>query len=156
MSPRDRLLERFDPGRRDFLRTVILASAYAAPFVASFSLDGLAVPGVAAANLCSNATSTSGTADLTISKTGPTGPFHAGDLVTFQIQVANCGPSPAANAVFQDDLRLGAAFQSITQTSGPTFTLSLPPVGGNGVLQGTIASFAAGAVATFDLVVQVQ
>ncbi|NDP43144.1 MAG: hypothetical protein GZ089_10595, partial [Aromatoleum sp.] len=38
----DRVLERFEPGRRDALRKIVIGSAvYAAPVVASFSMDSL-------------------------------------------------------------------------------------------------------------------
>jgi len=38
----DRVLERFEPGRRDALRKIVVGSAvYAAPVVASFSMDSL-------------------------------------------------------------------------------------------------------------------
>ena len=38
----DRVLERFEPGRRNALRKIVVGSAvYAAPVVASFSMDSL-------------------------------------------------------------------------------------------------------------------
>jgi IPTL-CTERM motif len=38
----DRVLERFEPGRRDALRKIVIGSAvYVAPVVASFSMDSL-------------------------------------------------------------------------------------------------------------------
>lgn len=38
----ERILERFEPGRRDMLRKILIGTAvYAAPVVASFSMDSL-------------------------------------------------------------------------------------------------------------------
>jgi len=37
------VLDRLDPDRRDFLKKVIVASAFTVPTVASFSMDGLSV-----------------------------------------------------------------------------------------------------------------
>jgi hypothetical protein len=39
----DRILERVNPGKRDFLKKVVVGTAFAAPLVASFSLDGLSL-----------------------------------------------------------------------------------------------------------------
>jgi hypothetical protein len=49
----------------------------------------------------------------------------------------------------------GTTFVSATQTSGPTFALTHPSVGGTGTLSGTIASLAAGSSAHFVVVVLV-
>lgn len=38
----DRLLSRVEPGRRNAMRKILIAAAYTAPVVASFSLDSLA------------------------------------------------------------------------------------------------------------------
>lgn len=39
----DRILERVDPAKRLFLKSLVVGSAFVAPLVASFSLDGLSV-----------------------------------------------------------------------------------------------------------------
>jgi hypothetical protein len=39
----DEVLSRLDPERRDFLKKIIVASAFTVPAVASFSMDGLSV-----------------------------------------------------------------------------------------------------------------
>ena len=38
----DRILARVDPGRRDAMRRILVTAAYAAPVVATFSLDAMA------------------------------------------------------------------------------------------------------------------
>ena len=40
---RDGILQRLDADRRDFLKKVIVATAFTAPTIASFSMDGLSV-----------------------------------------------------------------------------------------------------------------
>ena len=47
-------------------------------------------------------------------------------------------------------------FVSDAQTSGPTFTLTNPAVGGTGTITGTIGTLALGASATFTVVVLVS
>ena len=39
----DRILERVDPSKRAFLKRLVVGAAFAAPFVVSFSMDGLSV-----------------------------------------------------------------------------------------------------------------
>ena len=39
----DRVLEHVDPSKRAFLKSLVVGSAFVAPLVASFSLDGLSV-----------------------------------------------------------------------------------------------------------------
>jgi uncharacterized repeat protein (TIGR01451 family) len=161
MSPidLDRLLSRFHPDRRTFLKGLVLGTAYAAPVVASFSMDGLgAMPASALSNLCSNVTSNVATdADVVVSKTASPDPVVAGTNLTFTITVVNCGPGTAANVSFQDVMPLGTDYVRTTQTSGPAFSLFEPAAGSSGqTLTGTIASLAAGASATFDVVVTVK
>ena len=52
-EPLKRLLDEVDPGRRDFFKMVVAASAFAVPLVQSFSMDGLApaAEGAAVANM---------------------------------------------------------------------------------------------------------
>lgn len=51
------LLDALPPGRRQFLKTIITGTAFAAPLMASFSMDGLSVDAAAAAT-CGNLTFT--------------------------------------------------------------------------------------------------
>ncbi len=51
----DDVLERVDPAKRDFLKTVIVTTAFVVPTIASFSMDGLSVY-EAHAQLASNVT----------------------------------------------------------------------------------------------------
>jgi len=55
----DRLLEHVDPAKRLFLKSLVVGTAFVAPLVASFSLDGLSVY-EAHAQIGSNITVTEG------------------------------------------------------------------------------------------------
>src|SRR5207248_7649151 len=55
-----------------------------------------------------------------------------------------------------DAIPANTTFVSATQTAGPNFILSKPLVGGTGKFIATIGTFAAGASATFHLVVHVN
>lgn len=159
MSPidLDRLLARFVPDRRSFLKTLVLGTAYATPIVASFSMDGLGVDAAAAqaSNLCSNMVSN--TADLVITKTASPEPVTAGTDLTYTLTVYNCGPATADSVSFVDFLPGGATFVSATQVSGPSFMLITPPVGAEGgEVRGTATTMAQGAEAVFSIVVKVN
>lgn len=159
MSPidLDRLLARFAPDRRSFLKTLVLGTAYATPLVASFSMDGLGVDAAAAqaSNLCSNLVSN--TADLVITKTASPEPVTAGTDLTYTVTVYNCGPEAADSVRFVDQLPVGATFVSATQVSGPAFMLTTPPLGTEGgLVEGTAPSMAMGAEAVFSIVVKVN
>jgi len=56
----NRFLDNFDPGRRGFLRKIIAGAAFAPPLIASFSLEGPALPSAEATPtpVCSNQTTT--------------------------------------------------------------------------------------------------
>ena len=43
MSSEDQVLEKVSPDRRSFVRKVIIGTAFAAPVVSSFSMDGLSI-----------------------------------------------------------------------------------------------------------------
>jgi uncharacterized repeat protein (TIGR01451 family) len=161
MSPidLDRLFESFQPDRREFLRSLILGTAYATPLVASFSMDGLVAPaGAQAGNLCAGSNVGSNTADLAITKTASPEPVVAGEQLTYALTVANCGPADADDVLVEDQLPPGATFVSAAQTSGATtFSLTTPAVGEEaGVFQATAASMPEGDVAVFVIVVQVN
>jgi len=51
----DPILEKVDPAKRSFVRGIVNGTAFVAPVVASFSLDGLTI-GDARAQILSNAT----------------------------------------------------------------------------------------------------
>lgn len=159
MAPEEvnRILERYDPGRREFLKKILIGSAYAVPVIASFSMDGLTIrEAFAGGNLsCANISASNTDADLVISKTAPPGPVSPGTDISYTIQVQNCGPAPAANVSVSDPIPAGTTFVSSSQLVGPAFTLSNPPVGGTGTFTATIASFPAGSFAAFNLVVHV-
>lgn len=160
MSPvdLDRLLSQFAPDRRAFLKTLVLGTAYAAPVLASFSLDGLG-SGAAqaqASNLCAS-NLVSNTADLVITKTASPEPVIAGTALTYTLTVYNCGPATAQSVSFQDPLPSGATFVSANQSSGPAFVLTTPAVGTEGgTVSGTAPSLGVGASAVFEIVVQVN
>jgi len=94
-------------------------------------------------------------ADLAVTKTGPS-TATAGGTVTYTVTVTNEGPSDATNVSLTDAVPANATFASRTQTTGPAFTCTDPPVGGTGTITCTIATFAEGASATFQIVMNVS
>src|SRR5437899_1319243 len=69
-------------------------------------------------------------ADVSITKTVSPDPVMEDSDLTYSIRIGNSGPDPAAAVTLTDVIPSGTTFVSITQTSGPTFTLSAPNVGG--------------------------
>jgi uncharacterized repeat protein (TIGR01451 family) len=162
MSPIDleRLLADCSPDRRSFLRTLVLGTAYAAPIVASFSLDGLVADAAAQAELCTS-NLFSNVADLVITKTATPEPVVAGTELVYTLTVHNCGPLAAENVSFTDQLPSGATFVSAAQdstTPTPTFALTTPAVGDEGgVVSGAaLAPLPSGTSVRFEIVVQVN
>jgi uncharacterized repeat protein (TIGR01451 family) len=100
-------------------------------------------------------TDVAASADLSLTKTASAGPVLPGDDITYTITVANAGLAAAQAVAMTDDVPLNTTFVSEAQTSGPTFTLTNPAVGGTGAITGTIATLANGASATFTVVVMV-
>jgi uncharacterized repeat protein (TIGR01451 family) len=94
-----------------------------------------------------------GQTDVSVAKSGDF-EVAAGDQLTYTIVVTNSGASPASNVTLSDPIPANTTFVSATQTAGPAFTLTRPPVGGTGVFTATAGTLAAGASATFVLVVQ--
>jgi uncharacterized repeat protein (TIGR01451 family) len=88
-------------------------------------------------------------ADLGIVKSGPLLAV-AGSNITYTITVSNGGPAAAVNAKWNDLLPPATTFVSLSQTSGPIFTCTT----GQSV-SCDIATFASGASAAFNLVVQI-
>ncbi len=165
MSPRelDRHLEKIDSSRREFFRRLLLGAAYAAPLVASFSLDNLFVAPARAQGsniqyLCpSNLGVGSNIANVVINKTASPEPVASGQDLTYTITIYNCGPDPALGVVFQDALPVGTKFVSASNVSGPAFTLSTPPVGSQGgVVSGSLISMVVGATSVVQIVVTVD
>ncbi|HET7437677.1 MAG TPA: DUF11 domain-containing protein [Thermoanaerobaculia bacterium] len=102
-----------------------------------------------------NNSSTSSTAvvhqaDLTIAKSAPATAV-AGTTMTYTINVSNVGPSDADSVMITDVLPAGTTFAGINQTSGPTFICN-----GFATITCSIATFANGANATFELMVTVN
>jgi len=86
-------------------------------------------------------------ADLAVTKTA-TPAAVAGTNVTFNVSVTNSGPSNAVNVSLTDALPPNSTFVSATQNSGPPFTCGHAA----GTITCTIATFNAGATATFTFV----
>jgi uncharacterized repeat protein (TIGR01451 family) len=95
-------------------------------------------------------------ADVAITKLGPTGPVIAGSNVTYTLNVTNNGPGAATGVALTDALPANTTFVSQSQTGGPTFTQSNPPVNTNGTVSDTITTFNAGASASFQLVINLS
>ena len=96
------------------------------------------------------------TADLSVTKTGSPDPVQAGSNITYTIGVANAGPSDAQNVTLTDAIPANTTFVSFSQTAGPPFVLTAPRPGETGTVTATATSFANGASATFQLVVNVN
>ena len=103
-------------------------------------------------NLANNSpTVTTDVADAggpSVTKTAAAGPVLAGNDIAYTITVANAGPSDAQTVAITDLVPANTTFVSDAQTSGPTFTLTNPAVGGTGTITGTIATLALGASAS--------
>jgi uncharacterized repeat protein (TIGR01451 family) len=91
-------------------------------------------------------------ADLAVTKTGPTTAVQNQD-VSYTIIVTNNGPSDAQTVTLSDPLPATTTFVSNTQNSGPAFTCLTPAVGSGGTVSCSIATLNAGASATFTLVI---
>jgi uncharacterized repeat protein (TIGR01451 family) len=89
-------------------------------------------------------------ADVGVTKSGPV-QAAAGADVTYTITVFNVGPNDATSVDLNDPLPEGMTFVSLTQTSGPTFTCTTPPVASGGTVDCTLATLLNGAAASFQL-----
>ncbi|HEX7149892.1 MAG TPA: hypothetical protein VF618_00275 [Thermoanaerobaculia bacterium] len=98
---------------------------------------------VPANNTASVTTTVNPSADLSVTKNGPTTSV-AGNNLTYTLSVTNNGPTDAANVTLSDPVPAGATFLSINQTTGPAFTC-------DDTVQCTIATLPFGATATFEL-----
>lgn len=95
-------------------------------------------------------------ADLSVTKDSSPDPVTAGNDLTYTITVGNSGPGAGQTVALSDVIPANTTFVSAAQTTGPAFTLGTPPVGGTGSFTANIATFANGATATFELVVNVD
>ena len=89
--------------------------------------------------------------DLVVTQTGPSS-IVPGATATYTIKVTNNGPSDSQNVSFSDPLPTGMSFVSLTQNSGPAFTLNTPPAGSGGNVSGSIGTLPTGTSASFTLV----
>ena len=95
---------------------------------------------------------TSTQADLSATATTSAGPYVAGKTITYTITLANSGPSDAQTVVGSVALLPYLTFVAGGQTSGPSFTIANPQVGGNSTITASIATLPAGTSASFNLV----
>jgi uncharacterized repeat protein (TIGR01451 family) len=91
------------------------------------------------------------TADLAVVKQAPAS-ANVNGTITYTITVSNLGPSAAQNVSLTDPLPAGVTFVSQSQTVGTGFTLTEAA----GTVDDTIATFNAGASATFQVIVSVN
>jgi uncharacterized repeat protein (TIGR01451 family) len=107
-------------------------------------------------NLANNTSTASTTitppADLSVTKMGPAS-AKVNDILTYTIVVTNNGPNPANSVVLTDALDPSTTFDSLTQSTGPAFTLTTPAVGSTGTVTAAIATLASGVSASFTLAV---
>lgn len=169
MSPveLERLLESCSTSRRQFLRNLILGTAYATPLVTSFTMDDLGLSSASASIdfFCPNTSGGSAfdgidpetglpTSNVVVRKTSSPDPVSVGDLLTFTVEIFNCSSAvPAIDVVVTDPLPAGTVFQSTTQISGPAAT-SYGESGG--VWEATFATLDNTEPAVFEIVVLVQ
>ncbi|HEY3053523.1 MAG TPA: hypothetical protein VGK04_09075, partial [Thermoanaerobaculia bacterium] len=106
-------------------------------------------------NAATTMTTVATQADVGVTKSAPPG-VVAGQNATFTIDVVNNGPSDAQTVVLTDPVPANATFVSEAQTNGPAFTCTTPPVGATGMITCNSSSLAAGATATFSIVVKVN
>ena len=70
---------------------------------------------------------------------------------TWVVDVTNSGPSDAQNVTWSSAVPAGVMVESVSQVSGPAFTLATP-TGGTGTVSGYITTLSPGQTAEFDLV----
>src|SRR5439155_13559317 len=108
-------------------------------------------------NTATSMTTVQSRADVGVTKTDSPDPVVAGTNLTYTITVANNGPSHVLTGLtLSDAVPTGATFVSFNQSDGPAFTCTMPAVGATGNISCTIATFTAGSVATFTLVIRVN
>lgn len=136
----------------------VAASAPAGPLMNTANVSAAVTDNVPGNNQSPSTVNVTTLADVVVNKTGPAS-VTAGSTVTYTITFANTGPSDAAAANLDDFIALGTTFVSFTQNSGPAFTCTTPAVGApqgpNTKVNCTRPSLAAGATATFTMVLNV-
>jgi uncharacterized repeat protein (TIGR01451 family) len=111
----------------------------------SFTTNALDFVSGTATNSCSIIVAPAGSqADVTITKTGPTG-VSGGANVTYNIAVANAGPSSAAGVTVNDVLPAGSTFVSATPSQGSC--------SGTSTVSCSLGTIASGGSATVVIVV---
>jgi uncharacterized repeat protein (TIGR01451 family) len=93
-------------------------------------------------------------ADLAVVQTDSPDPVDLGSNLTYTITVTNAGPDPAPGVTMNHSIPLDTTFVSLTVPAGWTPTTG--PVGGTDFVMASNPSFAAGGVAVFTLVVNVN
>jgi uncharacterized repeat protein (TIGR01451 family) len=111
------------------------------------SSTGDPAPGNNSATASSTATTS---ADLAVTKSGPA-TVASGTNITYNLTVSNSGPSDASAVTLSDPFPAGSTFVSSSQTAGPTFACTNPPVGSGGTVSCTISTFGAGMSAGFSI-----
>lgn len=97
-------------------------------------------------------------ADLSISKltSAANQTVSAGSSSTFEIYLINNGPNDAQNVVVTDVVPANTTFGGLVQTSGPSFSCTLPVQGGTGSVSCNRSSLAAGESVTFNFAYQID
>ena len=95
-------------------------------------------------------------ADLQVTKLENASPAVAGTDLTYTITVTNAGPTDAQTVSLTDPLPTGTTFVSASQASGTAFNLTTPPAGSDGTFTASTTTLAAGASASFTLVLHVS
>ena len=95
-------------------------------------------------------------ANLVLTASDSPDPVVAGTNITYTLTLSNEGTADAQNVDLSDNVPTGTTFVSMSQTTGPSFNLTTPGVGGTGTANATAATLAAGATATFTFVVRVN
>ena len=105
-------------------------------------------------NVDTETTSVEAEADISVTKTDSPDPVAAGQNLTYTILVTNSGPSDAQNIALSDVIPADTTFVSFAAPAG--WATTEPPPGGTGTVTATNSTLAAGATATFTLIVQVD
>ena len=96
-------------------------------------------------------------ADMAITKTSNlSGPVASGTTITYTLTVTNNGPGTAMNVVVSDSIPANTTFDSLSQISGPMFTVQAPASGGAGVILLTTASMPSSQSAIFSISLRVS
>ena len=101
-----------------------------------------------------NSTVGDGRADLSITKADSPDPVPAGTDLTYTLTASNAGPSDAHDVGISDTIPASTTFVSFTAPAG--WNASAPAAGATGTASAWTETLAAGASATFTLVVHVN